>query len=104
MTVLCGLVTQVSAAPKTSLVLALGEEPAQGFDPLKGWGSHEAPLFQSALLRRDVTLKLVGDLATDWQLSGDGLRWTATLRGDARFSRWRPPTRAPWCSRSRHHV
>lgn len=84
--VLACCVAQAPAAPKTSLVLALGAEPEQGFDPLKGWGSHEAPLFQSTLLRRDASLKLVGDLATGWQLSGDRLRWTVTLRDDARFS------------------
>ncbi|SIP88977.1 hypothetical protein SAMN05421641_101217 [Paracoccus thiocyanatus] len=42
------------AAPKTSLVLAIGGEPETGFDPLMGWGAYGHPLFQSTLLRRDA--------------------------------------------------
>lgn len=74
------------AAGARPLVLAIGGEPAGGFDPIMGWGHYGNPLFQSTLLRRDAGLGLVGDLATDWHLSGDRRVWRLTLRGDARFS------------------
>lgn len=74
------------------LVLAVGGEPEGGFDPIKGWGSHGNPLFQSTLLRRDAELDLRGDLATGWTLSADGTVWTITLREDARFSDGTPLT------------
>ena len=71
---------------KDRLVLAVQGEPLSGFDPLQGWGSHGHPLFHSTLLKRDAELRLVGDLATDWQLSDDRLSWTIRLRRDAKFS------------------
>src|SRR5690606_24058602 len=57
-----------------------------------GWGSYGNPLFQSTLLRRDADLELVGDLATDWAVSDDGLVWTVTLRDDVVFSNGEPLT------------
>ncbi len=80
------------AAPKRQIVIALSDEPDKGFDPISGWGSHNAPLIQSTLLRRNAALELEGDLATGWQASGDGLRWTVRLRRDARFADGRPLT------------
>ena len=74
------------------LVLAIGGEPAGGFDPIMGWGHYGNPLFQSTLLRYDAELTLVGDLATDWTLSEDGRVWRLRLRGDARFSDGTPLT------------
>ncbi|RDW12894.1 nickel ABC transporter substrate-binding protein [Paracoccus thiocyanatus] len=74
------------AAPKASLVLAIGGEPETGFDPLMGWGAYGHPLFQSTLLRRDADLAIQPDLATEWHLSEDRLTWTVTIRDDARFS------------------
>ncbi|SHI42906.1 ABC transporter substrate-binding protein [Wenxinia saemankumensis] len=76
------------------LVLAIGGEPDGGFDPIMGWGHYGSPLFYSTLLRRDAALDLVGDLATDWTLSEDGLVWRVTLRGDALFSDGTPLTAA----------
>ncbi|WP_339947490.1 ABC transporter substrate-binding protein [uncultured Albimonas sp.] len=74
------------AAGARPLVLAVGGEPDAGFDPIMGWGHYGSPLFQSTLLRRDAELNLIGDLATEWSLSGDGRIWRVTLREDARFS------------------
>jgi peptide/nickel transport system substrate-binding protein len=80
------------AAPRDSLVVALPGEPERGFDPVQGWGEYGHPLFQSTLLRRDADLATQPDLALDWVLSADRLRWTLRLRQDARFSDGRPLT------------
>jgi peptide/nickel transport system substrate-binding protein len=70
----------------TELVLAIGGEPEDGYDPTLGWGRYGSPLFQSTLLRRDADLEVVGDLATDWSVSDDGRTWTVTIRDDVVFS------------------
>ncbi|MFZ5591644.1 MAG: ABC transporter substrate-binding protein, partial [Bacillota bacterium] len=64
------------AAKAGELVLAIGGEPDAGFDPTTGWGRYGSPLFQSTLLTRDNDLNIVKDLATDYQVSPDGLTWT----------------------------
>ncbi|MEN5297647.1 ABC transporter substrate-binding protein [Brucella sp. TWI559] len=87
-----GAATQACAAPKDSLVLAIGGEPDNGFDPLAGWGGYGNPLFQSTLLRRDVDLGTVPDLATEWKLSDDRKVWIIKLRDDVRFSDGSPLT------------
>lgn len=74
------------------LVLAIGGEDAEGYDPTLGWGRYGSPLFQSTLLRRDADLELEGDLATDWSVSDDGLTWTVTIRDDVVFSDGEPLT------------
>ncbi|CEP37040.1 MULTISPECIES: ABC transporter substrate-binding protein [unclassified Halomonas] len=71
---------------KEQLVLAVGGEPEQGFDPLLGWGQYGNPLFQSTLLSRGRDLTPQPELATQWSLSEDRLTWTLTLRDDARFA------------------
>lgn len=79
--------------PQTDeLVLAVGSEPDGGFDPLTGWGGYGSPLFQSTLLKRDNNLDIVYDLATEYAVSEDGLRWTVKLRSDAVFSDGEPLT------------
>ncbi|KAA0972021.1 ABC transporter substrate-binding protein [Aureimonas fodinaquatilis] len=87
-----GVVTSAYAAPKDTLVLAIGGEPDNGFDPIAGWGSYGNPLFQSTLLRRDVNLDTQPDLATNWTLSDDRKVWTIELRDDVRFSDGSPVT------------
>lgn len=71
---------------KTELVLAVGGEPDDGFDPTTGWGRYGSPLFQSTLLTRDDDLNVVNDLATGYSVSDDGLTWTVTIRDDVKFS------------------
>ncbi len=71
---------------KDEIILAIGGESKEGYDPTLGWGRYGAPLFQSTLLRRDENLKLVNDLATGYTLSPDRLTWTVTIRPDAKFS------------------
>lgn len=80
------LTCAAKAGPKSSLVLAIGGEPQTGYDPLLGWGAYGHPLFQSTLLRRDAELNTEPDLATDWRLSEDRLKWTVEIRDDVLFS------------------
>ncbi|EPC02539.1 hypothetical protein L861_09350 [Litchfieldella anticariensis FP35 = DSM 16096] len=77
---------------KDELVLAIGGEPDQGYDPLLGWGQYGHPLFQSTLLVRRADLSSKPDLATAWSLSDDRLTWTLELRDDVRFSDGSPLT------------
>lgn len=79
---------------KEQLVLAIGGEPEQGFDPLLGWGQYGNPLFQSTLLTRGRDLNVDAGLATAWSLSEDRLTWTLRLRSDARFADGTPLTAA----------
>lgn len=74
------------------IVLAIGGESAEGFDPTLGWGRYGSPLFQSTLLRRDENLNIVNDLATDYRVSDDGLIWTVTIRNDVVFADGEPLT------------
>ena len=76
------------------LILAIGSEPADGFDPTTGWGRYGSPLFQSTLLTRDVNLNLAYDLATGYSISEDGLTWIVTIRDDVKFSDSIPLTAA----------
>lgn len=71
--------------PET-LVLAIGGESEEGYDPTLGWGRYGSPLFQSTLLRRDEKLNIVNDLATGYSVSDDGLTWNVTIRNDVKFS------------------
>ncbi|MBE9160356.1 ABC transporter substrate-binding protein [Nodosilinea sp. LEGE 06152] len=76
------------------IVLAIGGESEEGYDPTLGWGRYGSPLFQSTLLRRDENLEIVNDLATDYSVSEDGRTWTVTIREDAQFSDGEPLTAA----------
>ncbi|WP_430027866.1 ABC transporter substrate-binding protein [Paenibacillus ehimensis] len=82
------------AAAKDELILAVGSEPEAGFDPTTGWGRYGSPLFQSTLLKRNAEMKIVNDLATGYEVSGDGTAWTVKLRNDAKFSDGKPVTAA----------
>jgi len=82
------------AGSSDQIVLAIGGEREEGFDPTLGWGRYGSPLFQSTLLRRDENLEIVNDLATGYTVSQDGLTWTVTLRKDAVFSDGKPVTAA----------
>ncbi|MCG8400574.1 MAG: ABC transporter substrate-binding protein [Firmicutes bacterium] len=84
----------INEKEKDELILAIGSEPDDGFDPTTGWGRYGSPLFQSTLLTRDSDLKIVNDLATGYEVSGDGLVWSVKLRNDAKFSDGKPLTAA----------
>ncbi|RBP44159.1 ABC transporter substrate-binding protein [Garciella nitratireducens] len=77
---------QRQSKPKKELVMAIGSEPEGGFDPITGWGRYGNPLFQSTLVDTDVNMKIIKDLASDYQVSQDGFTWTFTLRNDAYFT------------------
>lgn len=74
------------------IVLAIGGESEEGYDPTLGWGRYGSPLFQSTLLRRDQNLEIVNDLATSYEVSEDRKTWTVKLREDAKFSDGKPLT------------
>ena len=76
------------------IVLTIGGESEDGYDPTLGWGRYGSPLFQSTLLKRDDNLDIVNDLATAYTMSEDGLTWTVTIRDDAVFSDGEPLTAA----------
>ncbi|RKQ33157.1 ABC transporter substrate-binding protein [Oceanobacillus halophilus] len=68
------------------LVLAIGGEPEEGFDPTTGWGRYGSPLFQSTLMRYDKDFHVEYDLAESYEVSSDGLIWKVTIRDDVQFS------------------
>jgi peptide/nickel transport system substrate-binding protein len=88
LTVLLSFATVIYAesAPPETLMLAIKGEPAEGYDPILGWGLYGNPLFQSTLLKRDEQLQIALSLATDCTQSADGLQWQVSIREDAVFS------------------
>lgn len=80
-----------------SVVVAMGpnSEPESGFDPAYGWGAGEhvhEPLIQSTLTVTTTDLTIDYDLATDMQVSEDGLTWTVKIRDDVKFTDGEPLT------------
>ena len=76
---------------KDSVIVAMGHssEPEAGFDPAYGWGAGEhvhEPLIQSTLTVTTTDLEIAYDLATDMQVSDDGMVWTVTIRDDVKFT------------------
>ena len=72
-----------------------GSEPSAGFDPLVAWGCGEhvhEPLIQSTLVTTNDQMEIVGDLATNYYCSEDGLVWTFELRDDVKFTDGEPLT------------
>lgn len=86
--------TPAQSGSADQIVLAIGGESEEGYDPTLGWGRYGAALFQSTLLKRDENLNIVNDLATDYSVSEDGKTWTVTIREDAVFSDGEPLTAA----------
>jgi peptide/nickel transport system substrate-binding protein len=80
-----------TARPDT-LVLAIGGEEEQGYDPTMGWGRYGAPLFQSTLLGYNDALEIEYDLATAYTISEDRHTWQVEIRKDALFSDGAPLT------------
>nr|WP_187151946.1 ABC transporter substrate-binding protein [Methanosarcina siciliae] len=62
-----------------------GGEPEAGFNPISGWGKSSEPLVQSTLFKLDSQANLINDLATNYTVSSDGLKWTVTIRDDVKF-------------------
>ena len=81
----------VTEEAKDSVIVAMGHgsEPEAGFDPAYGWGAGEhvhEPLIQSTLTVTTTDLAIAYDLATDMQVSEDGMVWTVTIRDDVKFT------------------
>lgn len=77
-----------SSQVSDELVAAVGThggEPETGFNPITGWGNSREPLVQSTLFKRDSEANLINDLATNYTVSSDGLKWTVKIRNDVKF-------------------
>ncbi len=77
------------------VVMDPASEPAAGFDPAYGWGAGEhvhEPLIQSTLTVTTADLEIDYDLATDMNVSEDGMTWTVDIRNDVRFTDGEPLT------------
>ena len=77
------------------VVMTTNSEPESGFDPAYGWGAGEhvhEPLIQSTLTVTTPDLKIGYDLATDMEVSEDGLTWTVKIRDDVKFTDGEPLT------------
>ncbi|MFB9754329.1 ABC transporter substrate-binding protein [Paenibacillus hodogayensis] len=91
----CSAKQKSGGGASDELVLAVGAEPEDGFDPTTGWGRYGSPLFQSTLLKRDAQMKIQNDLAANgYEVSADGTVWTIQLRRDAKFTDGKPVTAA----------
>ena len=75
-----------SLANKDELVLGFGSEPDKGWDPIHGSGHYGTSIFQSALLKRDLDLNIVPDLAKSYELSEDKKTIKVELKEDLKFS------------------
>ncbi|MGL5439163.1 MAG: ABC transporter substrate-binding protein [Filifactoraceae bacterium] len=69
---------------KEELIIAAKQYDGS-FDPCMGWGAYSNPLIQSKLMQVGAENKLVNDLATDYNVSEDGLVWTFHIRKDVTF-------------------
>ena len=73
---------------KDSVVVAISpiSEPENGFDPCTGWGRYGSPIIQSTLVETDKDMNIINDIALDYYVSEDGLKWTFNIRDDVYFS------------------
>ena len=83
--------TEEIVETKDEVIVAMGfsSEPESGFDPAYGWGAGEhvhEPLIQSTLTVTTKDLEIAYDLATDMQVSEDGLTWTVRIRDGVKFT------------------
>ena len=85
--------TEISAShPKDELILGIGSEPEKGFDPIHEASHSSSLIFHSSLLKRDLDLNIVNDLADAYKISDDKLTYTVTLKDDLKFSDGSPLT------------
>lgn len=67
------------------VIISISTEP-ETLDPTRGWGHGSAPLVQSTLVEYRQDMSFRNDLATEYKLSEDGLRWTFRLREGVKFT------------------
>lgn len=90
-------IMDISEKDSVVVVMGLNSEPEAGFDPAYGWGAGEhvhEPLIQSTLTVTTPDLKITNDLATNVEVSGDGMTWTVRIRDDVSFTDGTPLTAA----------
>ena len=95
LTVGCGGTDQAKneRAEKGEVVISVGKYMVgEGFDPTMGWGLWGPDPFHSALMGHDEKNQLIKELATNVERSEDGLKYTFTIRDDAKFSDGQPLT------------
>lgn len=79
--------SDTSSKLQDSLTISIGSGFEDGnFDPCTGYGIYGYGLFHTGLLKITTDVKIECDLAKDYQVSGDGLIYTFTLRDDVKFS------------------
>lgn len=71
---------------KEELVIAVGDMTEGDYDACQGYTMYGTNIFYSSLLRINKELETEPDLATDYEMSDDGLIYTFHLRDDVRFS------------------
>lgn len=84
---------ETASKDEVVVTMPITSEPESGFDPVYGWGAGEhvhEPLIQSTLTTTTKDLKIEKDLATDYQVSDDGMTWTVTIRDDVKFTDGEP--------------
>ena len=70
---------------KNEVIISISSEP-DSLDPCKGWGHGTTPLVQSTLVEYKQDMSFQNDLATEYNLSEDGLVWTFKIRNDVKFT------------------
>lgn len=68
------------------LIVAVAEEPEAGFDSVTGGHGSMTKLFFSTLFKRNKDLSIEKDLAKDYKVSEDKLKWTISIREDVKFT------------------
>lgn len=85
--------TETEAARDNSVTAFVGTTIfEESLDPIKGGMSYGYPFINNALVRVNPDSQYVGDLATDWTVSEDGLTYTFNLRQGVTFSDGSPFT------------
>lgn len=90
-----GAQTEETVKNEVIVTMPPTSEPEAGFDPAYGWGAGEhvhEPLIQSTLTVTTKDLNIENDLATDFEVSEDGMIWTVTIRDDVKFTDGEPLT------------
>ena len=70
---------------KDEVIISISSEP-DSLDPCMGWGHGTTPLVQSTLVEYKQDMSFRNDLATEYNLSEDGLVWTFKIRDDVKFT------------------
>lgn len=89
----CSPNNQQEVVKRDEVIISVGTVLlAGGYDPIAGYGVWGPDIFHSALLKFNLESKLEVDLATDYEISEDGLTYTYHLREDAKFADGEPLT------------